>query len=243
MQKKLLLLLAVFALVSSCGKDEIGSASDTGGSGSLVDIDTTGSGNLSLDSYERRVVVVFSPGGTATVTGDSAGISAQISGNGVTITNSSGSTVAYILTGSASDGYFKVYSDREQALALNGLSLTNPRGAAINIQGPSSQPGSGKTVKLLLNGSNTLADGPSYTATPTLEDEKAALFAEGGILLTGSGSLTVTATGKGAVTSDSYVHISGTPSIHASSTNGHGIRGKGYIPSPAGQSTCRSPAT
>ena len=42
--------------------------------------------------------------------------------------------VEYILSGTATDGSFKAYSEKKFKLTLNGLSLTSAQGAAINIQ-------------------------------------------------------------------------------------------------------------
>ncbi len=225
MKKHLLVIGVLAALFTACGKDEITTSDGGETPGTIIDTDTT----TTLEGYTRSVTVVFSATGAATVSGDSAGISATIDGNGVEINNESGATVAYFLSGSTTDGYLKIYSNAEQALVLNSVSLANSTGAAINIQGPAIDPGNGLAAKVILNGSNTLADGATYSAASGLEDEKAALFCEGGLLLTGTGSLTVEATGKSAITSDTYVQLSGTPTITARASNGHGVRGKNYI--------------
>ena len=228
MKRIYLILFALPMFFIGCTKDNIASTDTTDSTGTGgIDVDTTTA--VDLSEYDRTVTVVFSPSGNATVSGDGNGISASISGNGVTITNSGSSKVAYQLSGSTANGYLKVYSAHGQALVLNGVSITHPTGAAINIQGPQGDPGKGKLAKIVLTGSSTLADGTTYTGTPALEDEKAALFAEGGLLIAGNGTLTVNATGKSAITSDSYVHILDGPTVYANSTAGHGIRGKNYV--------------
>ena len=210
-------------LMAACEQDEITTTTDTPtGSG-------VGSGDDNLDSVsvDLEITVTYASGG-ATVSGTTDSVTASVSGNQVTVTNLGTQVVHYTLSGSASNGYFKLYSGKKQVVTLNSLSLTNPNGAAINIQGPASSPSSGKRAFIVVQGSNTLADGSNYSATPSTEDEKAALFSEGKLVFSGSGSLTVTATGKAGITSDDYVHFqSGT--YRVTSTAGHGVRGKDYI--------------
>lgn len=214
------LLFAAFLLVlTGCKKDEI-TVVDAVEEDTDVDvIDTTG---------DYTLKVVFSPSGSASVSGIVDGITATVSGNDVTIVNSIAAKVAYNVSGSTSDGFLKIYSGRKQSITLNGASITNTRGAAINVQGTADAPNKGKRVDLVLNGSNSLADGSSYSLTPSTEDEKAALFSEGQIVVSGTGSLAVRATGKAGITSDDWVQFtSGTVSV--SSSAGHGVRGKDYI--------------
>lgn len=171
-------------------------------------------------SFDSTISVTFSTAG-ATVTGDEDGI-VTVSGNAVTVNNTTDKKIRYVLSGSAEDGFFKIYGEKKQALVLDGLDLTNPNGAAINNQNK-------KRTFVVLQGSNKLADGKKYTATPEEEDEKAAFFSEAQLIFSGSGSLTVTATGKAGITSDDYVRILDDPTISISSTGGHGLRGKDAV--------------
>ena len=168
--------------------------------------------------FDRTISIVFGPSG-ATVSGDKKGI-VTVNGNQVTADNTSTKEkVMYQLSGSALDGFFKVYSKNKQAIVLDGLDLTNPNGAAINNQGK-------KRCFVVVNGSNFLADGSAYSSTPADEDEKAAFFSEGQLIFSGEGSLKVTAKGKSGISSDDYVRFVDNPKITVSSTAGHGIRGK-----------------
>jgi len=171
-------------------------------------------------SFDRTISVVFAASG-ATVTGDENGI-VTVSGNCVTVNNTGSEKIRYELSGTASDGFFKIYGEKKQAIVLNGLDLTNPNGAAINNQNK-------KRTFVVLQGTNKLADGEKYTATPEDEDEKAAFFSEAQLVFSGSGSLAVTATGKAGITSDDYVRILGDPTISINSTGGHGLRGKDAV--------------
>ena len=235
--KKMLVLSFPLALLLACssvndplalvqgGSDDSGSTSGSSSSSSSSSasdyvMDDEGD-NISLVSFDRTISVTFSASG-ATVTGDANGI-VKVSGNDVTVDNSAtGEKVLYKLSGTASDGFFKLYSANKQALQLDGLSLTNKNGAAINVQ-------SSKRTFVVVNGTNQLADGSSYSDTPSDEDEKAAFFSEGQLVFSGSGSLTVTATGKAGITSDDYVRFLSSPTVTVKSTAGHGVRGKDAV--------------
>lgn len=235
--KKMLVLSFPLALLLACssvndplalvqgGSDDSGSTSGNSSSSSSSSasdyvMDDEGD-NISLVSFDRTISVTFSTSG-ATVTGDANGI-VKVSGNDVTVDNSAtGEKVLYKLSGTASDGFFKLYSANKQALQLDGLSLTNKNGAAINVQ-------SSKRTFVVVNGTNQLADGSSYSDTPSDEDEKAAFFSEGQLVFSGSGSLTVTATGKAGITSDDYVRFLSSPTVTVKSTAGHGVRGKDAV--------------
>ena len=93
------------------------------------------------------------------------------------------------------------------------------------MQGLAETPNKGKRVDLVLDGNNTLADGATYSLTPEGEDEKAVVFSEGQIVVSGSGALTVNATGKAGITSDDWVQLAA-GTVNISSTAGHGVRGK-----------------
>ena len=172
-------------------------------------------------TFERTVKVTYS-GSSASVTGTTDDFAVSIDGAGVTLTNNGSEVVIYELSGSSSDGYFKLYSTRKQQLPLTGLTLTNKKGAAINNQ-------SHKRTYVVVKGTNTLADGASYTETPDDEDEKAAFFSEGQLVVSGDGTLTVNATGKAGITSDDYVRFMDAPVINVTSSAGHGVRGKEAI--------------
>ena len=234
--KRVYLLLTLLCLAASgCGSDTILPFEDNPWSNSSSTIpdaeDNISSIPISgnpLDSeddiaettFSRTIGIHFSPSG-ATVTGDDKGI-VSVSGNQVTVNNTSGEKIRYELSGTASDGFLKIYSDKKQALVLNGLDLTNKHGAAINNQGK-------KRCFVVLTGENRLADGSTYSLTPDSEDEKAAFFSEGQLIFSGDGSLTVTATGKAGITSDDYLRFMDGPTVQVKSSAGHGVRGKDAV--------------
>lgn len=196
-----LMIVSVAVFIASCTKDNI----------VLIDPIETDDGEdlVANTTFAQTVSVAFSTEGNATVSGTTDDFAVTVSGNDVTIVYTGEENVMYELSGTANDGFFKLYSAKKQGITLNGVSITNPNGAAINVQGPQAEPSKGKRTFIVLKGENSLADGTSYTDTPNEEDEKAAMFGEGQFIFSGTGSLTVTATGKSGIVSDDYVHFLG----------------------------------
>lgn len=193
----------------------------------------TSDDNIVNTTFDRVISIVYG-GSQATVTGDEKGI-VTVSGNHVTVNNTTKEAIVYDLSGTASDGSFKLYSSKKQAIRLGGLGLSNPKGAAINNQ-------SKKRTFVIVEGSNALADGSSYTTTPDDEDEKAAFFSEGQLIFCGGGSLVVTAKGKAGITSDDYVRFMSSPTVKVRSSAGHAVRGKDAIIVTAGEVTALTSA-
>ena len=211
----LLLLLAV-----GCGKDNIVTIDPIPAEDAEDDIANT--------EFAQTVYVEFSTSGNATVAGADTDFEVAVSNNDVTIVYGGDEYVMYELSGTTTDGFFKLYSSRKQGITLSNVCITNPNGAAINVQGTKQEPNKGKRTFIQLVGENCLADGVSYTDTPAGEDEKAAMFGEGQFIFCGNGLLEVTAVGKSGIVSDDYLCFrSGT--INVTSSAGHGMRGQDYI--------------
>ena len=242
MKNEALLLLVPAVLAAGCSKESItedpwtGYSQNQNGSGSTSGVTGNTTAEALFDEedlvantkFDLTVSVVFSENGDAVVSGTN-GQKVTINGNQVTIDNRNvtdaegkGIKVKYELSGKTGNGFLKLYSNNKQALVLNGVSITNPNGAAINNQGK-------KRCFVIVNGSNSLADGASYTATPEDEDEKAVFFSEGQLIFSGEGSLDITAKGKAGITSDDYLHFMENPSISVNASAGHGFRGKDFI--------------
>ena len=226
------LMLVLLAMsFAGCQKDNI----------VLIDpIDTDDSEDLIANTvFTQTVGVAFSSDGNASVTGTNDDFTVTVNGNDVTIIYAGEEYVMYELSRTANYGFFKLYSAKKQGITLNGVSITNPNGAAINVQGTTAEPSKGKRTFIVLKGENTLADGANYTDTPATEDEKAAMFGEGQFIFSGEGSLNVAAMGKSGIVSDDYVHfISGDITVNVSSSatvNGNDtlkpacVKGKDYV--------------
>jgi hypothetical protein len=150
-------------------------------------------------TFDKTITITFSTTGDASVSGDDDAI-ISISGNDVIATNNTSNVIRYVLTGETSDGFFKLYSTKKQAIVLNGVSITNPDGAAINNQ-------SKKRTFIVLNDgtTNSLTDGTNYSDATDDEDMKACFFSEGQLIFSGKGSLDVDANCKAGIRSDDYV--------------------------------------
>ena len=182
-------------------------------------VETEDEDDIAGTSFDRTIAITFG-GAEASVSGDRNGI-VSVSGNYVTVNNTTDEVIAYELSGSAAEGSFKLYSSRKQAIRLHQLDLTNPKGAAINNQ-------SKKRTFVVVEGTNSLADGKKYAKTEG-EDEKAAFFSEGQLVFSGTGSLTVKARGKAGITSDDYIRFMEGPTVKVSSSAGHAVVGKDAI--------------
>ena len=148
---------------------------------------------------DDQVSVTYSEGSASvTIAGNVAQyVDATISGAHVTITQSDAVTndlikagsmneIIYSLSGEASDGSLTLAGSAKCEVDLNGLTLTNPNGAPINIT-------NGKRIAMSFkNGTtNTLTDGAAST-------DKACLYCKGHLELKGKGTLNVYAYGSAA---------------------------------------------
>lgn len=131
------------------------------------------------------------------------GVSVAVNNADVIVTSVVENTkVSYHLTGTTSEGMFKIYSNEKFNLTLKGLNITNSDGPAVNIQ-------SKKKCSLILDdgSSNSLTDGATYAAGT--EDQKSTFFSEGQVEFSGSGSLSVKSLSNHAICSDDYVEVTG----------------------------------
>ena len=176
---------------------------------------TISGGSITVDTdttWTHTVNIVFS-GSSATVTVDADSVTYTVDGGDVTIT-SLAKNVQYTASGNGT-GSLKFYSTYRFQLTLDNLTLTSSGKPAINNQGK-------KTLFLKLEGSSSLADSNGYdTSTANNEDQKAALFSEGQIVVLGDGQLTVTGKNKHAIASDDFFLMqNGTVTIAASAADG-----------------------
>ena len=184
-------------------------------------IDASDEDYIENNTFGNEILIHYD-GNTATVSGEVTGVSVAVSGGHVTVV-STVKGVRYVLNGSTSDGSFKIYGENKYALRLNGVSITNPTGAAINSQCKK------RGYIEIANGTwNTLQDGTTYD-TPTDEDMKATLFSEGKLLFCGSGHLKVFANCKGGITSDDYILFRPGNNIYVKNTTGNGIKANDAI--------------
>ena len=212
----------LLTVVSTSGSDAYDGSLSFASSG-----DPSSEDDISTTKFKGRITIHFSPTGDASVTGDTYGY-VTVDGNKVTVNNTGGEVLIYELTGTTANGFFKVYGAKKQAIVLNGVSITNPDGAAINNQNK-------KRTFIAVYGNNTLSDSESAAyAKEGEEDLKAVLFSEAQLIFSGTGLLTVNALNKqdkSAVATDDYIRLMNSPTIKVNAGNGagHGFKGKDYV--------------
>lgn len=103
--------------------------------------------------------------------------------------------ITYLLSGTSADGEFFLEGTYKATIELNGLTLTNPKGPAINLQ-------DGKRMKVSVkNGTvNTLADGAN-------DNYNGCLHCKGHTEFKGKGTLNVTGNSRHAIYSKEYLEI------------------------------------
>ena len=167
-------------------------------------------------STTKVITIMFNDSKVVCNNSNLADVTYTITNNTHIVINSTRKNVGFLVLGSCSNGSLKIYSTYKFQIKLNGLTLTNPTGPAINIQ-------SSKSVYLTLakGTTNTLCDGATYATAPNNaagepEDQKGTLFSEGQIIINDTGTLNVTSLGGHGICSDDYIRIrSGNISVTA----------------------------
>ena len=144
-----------------------------------------------LVKYNNNVADVYVAGNIANH------ITAQVTGARVAVIQDAevATEYTYTLQGTSSSGCFYHAGAYKMTLALNGVNLTNPDSAAINIQNSKRI-----AVQLVDGTTNTLADGASNT-------KKAAFLVKGHAEFAKGGSLTITGNKKHALACNEYMEV------------------------------------
>lgn len=169
------------------------------------------------------LIAINYQGDQVTVEGDAWGY-VSASGAHVTVKSSANRFLQLQLSGTTTDGSLIIYSWKKVGVLLNGVSITNPHGPAIN-----NQCGKSFIVTTAPNTVNTLADGAEYQMALGLKgdtiSQKATLFSEGQIYLRGTGTLQVNAQAKNGIASDDFIVVEGgTISVDVAATGSNGIK-------------------
>lgn len=168
---------------------------------------------------ENTVSISYS-GSSASViiSGDCAQyLTATVSGAHVSIVQGDVSNeVTYTLSGLSGDGEFYMEGSYKATVELNGLTLTNPSGAAINIQ-------DGKRIDVKVEGGteNTLTD-------CTNGDQKACLVIKGHAEFKGKGTLNIYGNTKHGIKTGEYMTVKNC-TINVLSAEGDGIHANEYF--------------
>jgi hypothetical protein len=185
-----------------------------------------------IASAAKDTVVITYAGTTASVSNafQDAGVTVAVSGADVTVTSSNTTKeIVYALSGTATKGSFKIYSEYKYNITMKGLSLTNSAGPAINSQ--SSKKG---TVHVVSGTTNTLVDGVTYATSA--EDQKGTFFSEGQLSFMGSGTLNITGNNKHGLVADDYIYVS-EATINIKSAAKDGIHANDYFTMDSGTVT------
>lgn len=147
--------------------------------------------------------------------------SIQINTDGAKVTVNSASAyrdVVYALSGSSTDGYFMIDSEKKFKVLMNNLSLTSAQ-----VTSPIRSL-SGKGMTVVLKGKNSLTDSDKDTCNAVLRSKGQIIFdAE-----SGDNSLTINAKQKRAIQSGDYIVMAG-GKVEANSSLGNCIRANDYF--------------
>ncbi len=135
--------------------------------------------------------------------------------------------IVYVLSGSASNGYFAIDSERKFKVIMDNLTLTS------NKVLPPIRSFSGKTMTVVLKGKNSLTDSANDTANAVVRSKGQIVFEN-----TSTGSLEVNAKQKRGIQSGDYIEING-GNISVNSDLGDCVRVKDYFMMVGGQFTMK----
>ncbi|MBR4730016.1 MAG: carbohydrate-binding domain-containing protein [Prevotella sp.] len=160
---------------------------------------------LAVNAVDDNTVEIFYNGSSATVTVANnirSYITDQSNGSHVKLVQSSSvndkvGEITYNLSGSSTDGEFRLEGSYKTTIELSGLTLTNPNGPALNIQ-----DGKRVAVSAKKGTTNTLTDGTNYT-----DDLNGCLHCKGHTEFQGKGTLNIVGNYKHAIYSKEYVEI------------------------------------
>lgn len=228
MRKMALLILsgavALTSLLSGCS-----TGGDGGSASAAATITTTQpptgdaqpltNGNASSENMKFDGVCTIALGEEISVSGDGAWYE-----NGV-LSLTKG--CVYNISGVISDGYIYIDTEENVKLVLDGVSVTNSKGAAIYCRSAKNL-----CIELAEGSENTLTDGSSYSfegeEESSAEDEpNAAIYSKSDMVICGSGSLTVNGNYKGGIRCNDDLTIeSGNITVNAVN---NGIRGSDSV--------------
>lgn len=211
-----LLLLTALAVVA-CTKDDTDFSDYDFSNYSLRS--TTGDDD---NDVVNTIYIVYN-GSSASVTGDDRGY-VSVAGADVTVnTGTDTDSLLLVLSGSTTDGSLLVYREKKYGIMLNGVTIHNADGPAINNQCKKSL-----FLDVASGTVNTLTDATAYTELLDVDgnviDQKGTLFSEGQLYFMGHGTLRVEGSCKHAIACDDYVVFSDDVTLTATSATGNGIK-------------------
>ena len=196
-------------IIVACKNDDTDFSSYTNGSSS------SSSSTDPIPEDAIKVISITYSGGSVTVSGDDANY-VTVNGADVTVTSEIDSLLL-ILSGTTTDGSLLVKRQKKYGIKLNGVSINNVDGSAINNQGSKFL-----YLEIADGTTNTLTDGTTYTEQ--VYDQKGAFFSEGEVYLYGTGTLNVTGNCRHAIACDDFIVIDDDVTLNISSSTDTGIK-------------------
>ena len=140
------------------------------------------------------------------------GVEITVNGSHVTANHGSEKKVCYVVSGSTSNGSLTILGEKKYAVKLNGVSITNPDSAALNLLSNK------RAFVILADGTtNTLTDGVGGS-------QKGTLYCKGKLLFNGGGSLSVIGNTNNGIHSADYITFSNGCNIYVKVTENHGVK-------------------
>lgn len=167
--------------------------------------------------HSMSTIYITYNGASATVTGDDMHF---VTVNGADVTVNTGhyaDSLLLVLSGSTTDGSLLVWREKKYGIRLNGVTIHNADGPAIN-----NQCGKDLYLDVAAGTVNTLTDGTSYA--DRAYDQKGALFSEGQLFFLGTGTLSVTGNTRHGVACDDYIVMNEPTTLNVSCTSGNGVK-------------------
>ena len=195
--------------IVACKNDDTDFSSYTNGSSS------SSSSTDPIPEDAIKVISITYNDGSVTVSGDDANY-VTVNGADVTVTSEIDSLLL-VLSGTTTDGSLLVKRQKKYGIKLNGVSINNVDGSAINNQGSKYL-----YLEVADGTTNTLTDGTTYTEQ--VYDQKGAFFSEGEVYLYGTGTLNVTGNCRHAIACDDFIVIDDDVTLKISSPTGTGIK-------------------
>lgn len=151
------------------------------------------------------VVEIAFAGSEATVVNPFAfqGVTVEKTGADVTVVADAEADVVYRLSGTTADGSVSIASTGNFTLELDGVSITNADGAAIELKTDRNV-----AVQLCEGTQSKLVDASTFAAVGGL-NESACLYSEGSLTFSGGGTLSIAAGQKNALLSKRAVEVNG----------------------------------
>jgi hypothetical protein len=201
MRLKILFLFVFLSFFASCGSE-----SEDPQPHNIV-IGETPTETISQDSLNRiqnGIFIKYNGTGSPTITNTYEKVKIETNGANVVVTSEDESTeYNFIVSGATTAGSLKIYGEHKIGLYLNGASITNPNGPAINIQ-------NGKKIteiSVRIIGQKSSLKGRRVDGED--EDAKGAFFSEGKLIFSGGSTLEVTGEVGHAIKADNYLEMNG----------------------------------